>query len=70
MTSRTGYQAIVMHILPNILRSKSNKTIKAGQFIEYTIRNVFLEKSYTWYGGETITRPFSKKSNLNISLDQ
>ena len=41
-----------------------------GQLIEYYMRNIFLEKSYTKYGGETIHRPFSKKSELIISLDQ
>ena len=60
MTSQPGYQAIVMHILPDILRSKSNQTIKLGQLIEYNIRNIFLQKSHTKYGGETISR----KKNL------
>ena len=32
--------------------------------------NVFLEKSYSKPGGETIPRSFSKKSKLSISLDQ
>ena len=32
--------------------------------------NIFLEKSYTKCGAETISRPFSKKSKLGISLDQ
>ena len=40
-----------------------------GQLIEYNVRNIFLEKSYTKCGGETIARPFSKKSKLGISLD-
>ena len=44
--------------------------MKFGQLIEYNMRNIFLEKSYTKYGGETIPRPFSKKSELSISLDQ
>ena len=34
------------------------------------MRNIFLEKSYTKCDGETILRPFFKKSNLNVSLDQ
>ena len=34
------------------------------------MRNIFLEKSYTKYGGETIPRPYFKKSKLSISLDQ
>ena len=41
-----------------------------GQLIKYNIRNIFLEKSYTKYGGETIRRPYSKKSKLGVSLDQ
>ena len=34
------------------------------------MRNIFLKKSYTKYDGETIPRPFSRKSRLSISLDQ
>ena len=33
-------------------------------------KKYFFEKSYTKCGGETIPRPFSKKSKLNMSLDQ
>ena len=51
-------------------RSKGNQTMKFGQLIEYNIRNIFLEKSYTKCGGETSPRPFSEKLKLNISLDQ
>ena len=40
-----------------------------GQLIEYNIRNIFLKKSYTKCGGETIAKPFSKKSELSVSLD-
>ena len=45
MTSQPNYQAIVMHTLPNILRRKSNQTVKPGQLLEYNIRHIFLEKS-------------------------
>ena len=41
-----------------------------GQLIDYNMRNILLEKSYTKYGGKTIPRPFSEKSKLTISLDQ
>ena len=34
------------------------------------MRNISLEKSYTKCGGETIPRPFSKKSKLSIFLDR
>ena len=44
--------------------------MKFGPLIEYNMRNTFLEKSCTKYDGEAIPRPFLKKSNLSISLDQ
>ena len=31
------------------------------------MRNIFLEKSYTNYGGESIPRPFSEKSKVSMS---
>ena len=43
----------------NISKSKGN------QLIEYNMRYIFPEKSYTKYGGETIPRPFSKISKLS-----
>ena len=59
-----------VHIFPNISKSKGNQTIKFGQLIEYNMRNTFDEKSYKKCGGETITRPLSKKSKLSLSLYQ
>ena len=47
-------RTIGIHILTNILRSKSNQTMKFGQLIDNNRRNVFLEKSYTKCGGEII----------------
>ena len=44
--------------------------MKFGQLIEYKMRNISVEKSYTKCAGETIPRPLSKKSKLSISLDQ
>ena len=44
--------------------------MKFSQLIEYNIRNIFIEKSYTKWGGETISRPLPKKSKLSIPLDQ
>ena len=57
-------------MLTNISRSKGNQIMKFGQIIEYNMRNIFIEKSYTKYGRETIARLFSKKLKLRISLDQ
>ena len=56
--------------MPNISRSKGNQRIKFNQLIEYNMRNIFLEKPYIEYGGETISRPFSDKPNVSRSLDQ
>ena len=70
MTSQPGSQTIAMNILRNISRRKGNQTMIFGQVIEYNMKNIFFEKSYTDCGGETIPRPFSKKLKLNISLDQ
>ena len=56
------------HILPNILRSKGNQTMEFGQLTECNMRNIFLEKSYTKWDGETSPRPFSKNSKLSILL--
>ena len=66
ITSQPGKQTIAMNILPNISRKQ---TVKIGRLIEYNIRNIFLQKSYTKSGREAIPRPFSKKSKLSISLD-
>ena len=44
--------------------------MKFGQLIGCIMRNIFLEISHTKCGRETIPSPFSKKSKLNISLDQ
>ena len=44
--------------------------MKFGQLIEYNMRKIFLEKSYTKCGGETIRRPFSETLKWSISLDQ
>ena len=35
--------------------------MKFGQLIEYNVRNILLEQSYTKYGGETVPSPSSKK---------
>ena len=38
--------------------------MKFGQLTEFNMRNILFEKSFTKYGGEIISRPFSK-----ISID-
>ena len=57
-------------MLPNILRGKTNQTMKFGHLIECNIRNTSLEKSYIECAGETSPTPSSEKLKLSISLDQ
>ena len=51
-------------------RSKGNQAMKFGQLIEYKMRDIFAEKSYTKCSGETSRRLFSGKLKLSLSLDQ
>ena len=51
-------------------KTKDSETMKFGQLIEYNMRNIFLEKPCTKCGGETLTKPFLKKSKMSISLEQ
>ena len=64
MTSQTGSKSVAIHTLFNISRHKGNQKTKFGQLIEYKMRNIFLEKSYTRCSGETIPRPFVKNQKL------
>ena len=57
-------------MLRNISKSKGKETMKFGQLIEYIMTNIFFEKSYTKYGGETIPRLIYIKSKLSVSLDE
>ena len=50
-------------MLPNISRSKSNQIMKSDQLIEFNMRNIFVEKSHTKYGLETIPNVFLKNQN-------
>ena len=60
MASQSGSQTIVIHILPNISRSKGNHKMKSGQFKKCNMRNYFFEQPYTKCGGETSPKPFSE----------
>ena len=58
-----GAQLCDWLILPNMSKSKGRQTTKFDQLIEYNMRNIFVEKSYTKCAGETISRPLSKYQN-------
>ena len=53
--------------MTNISRSNGNQVMKFGQLIDHNLRYIFLEKSYTKCGGETIPRLFFKKLKMSIS---
>ena len=61
MTSQPGLQTIAIHILPNISQSKGNQTMKFGQSIEFTKRNIFVQKLSRKLGEETSCRPLILK---------
>ena len=63
MTSQPGYQTMSIHILTSISRSKGNQVTKFGQLIKYNMRNIFLQKSYSNFGAETIPKSSSKRPN-------
>ena len=56
----------MMHILPNISRSKGNQKTKFGQLIEYNMEHIFLEASYTKCGAEASPKPFYKISKSKV----
>ena len=66
MTPQAGEKTIAIHVLPNICRSKGNQSLKFGQLIQFNMRNIFLEKPYSKYRGETIPRPFSTKIKIEL----
>ena len=67
--SQTEKQIVMIHILPNISKSKGNQAMKFGQFIEYNMRHIFLEKSYTKCGGETSPRSFLRLFLILYSIN-
>ena len=64
MTLQSSKQIVAIHILANISRSKGNQTMKSGQLIEYNMRNIFLENSFTKVVEKLFPDPF-----LNIEID-
>ena len=46
------------------ISQEGNQAITFGQLIEHNMRNVFVEKSYTKCGGETILRPFRTSTSV------
>ena len=49
---------------------KTIRQLNLNVIIEYNMRNIFLEKSYTKCLREAILKSFSKKPKLRISLNQ
>ena len=64
MTLQPGKQTIAMSILSYISRTKDNQTVKFGQSIEYNMRKIFLEQSYSKSCGEISPKVFTKTSKF------
>ena len=60
MTSQPVKKTIVIHILPNISRSKSNQTMKFGQLIECNMKNIFLKNHTQNMVEKLVPDPFLK----------
>ena len=63
MTSQPGLQTITIHILPNILRSKGNQTMKFAQFTEYIWETFFLKNHTQNVAGGLVPDSFLKNQN-------
>ena len=57
-------QIVTKHVLPNISRSEGNQTIKLGQLIEYSIRNIFLEYHTQNVVEKLVPDSFLKNQNI------
>ena len=68
MTLHTGQQILTTHMLPYDSRSKGNQKMKFSRLINYSVRNIFLEKPYRKLGRKISSRPlfFLKKKSLYI----
>ena len=54
----------LIHIIPNISKSKENQAMKFGQLIEYNMRNIFSLKNHTQNVVEKlVSDPFLKNQN-------
>ena len=63
MMSQPGKQTTAVHILPNILQSKGNHTMKLDQLIQHNMRKLFVEKSYTNVMEKSCSDSFLKNQN-------
>ena len=62
MTSQTGKHIITTHYC-SISEEVKIETIKFGSLLQYNMRIIFLEKSFTKYGGMLVPGPFIKNQN-------
>ena len=54
----TTWQPIAIHTWSTISRSKGNQIMKLGLLIEYNIRKIAIEKSFTKCGEKLLRDPF------------
>ena len=66
MKLQPSYQTITIYTLPNISRCESNKTIKFDQLLDYSKKNIFVQKSCRKWGTGTSSRPLFKKALYEV----
>ena len=63
MTSQTGQQTIIIHILPDTSRKKGHQTLTFAQEIECKMVNIFFHAQYVVE--KLVPDHFFKKKSLN-----
>ena len=63
MTTQPAQKAILIHILPNISRSKDNQTVKLGQLTECNMKNILIENYRKKVEQKLIPDLFLKNAN-------
>ena len=58
----------LQYIYCPISRSKGNQTMKFGQLMEYNMRSIFLEKSYTKCGRNYFGSAFDKMDIVTVEI--
>ena len=58
MTSQPREKTIAIQILPNISKSKANRTVKFGWIIKYNMTNIFAENHTQNVMGNLLPFPF------------
>ena len=69
MTSQTGQQIIIIHMLFNSSRSQVEQPMKFGQLIKCSVRNIFLQKSSrNWFSKKPLYEVKASGQYLSFNI--